>query len=95
MRCTGSSDEYEGSITIDEDVLLFLGVRPYQMCQVNNRENGIRITTYVIPGKHAQCEINGAASRHFSEGDRVHINFFGSIASDAEDFKPKIWGGLR
>lgn len=92
LTVSGASESYPGSITLGPDIFDELKILPYQMCQVCNIENGARIVTYAITGNaNGMCELNGAASKHFSQGDRVHINFYAHV--DLPDFdEPKILG---
>ena len=43
--------EYEGSLTVDEDLLDAAGIRPYELVMLSNLNNGERFTTYSIAGK--------------------------------------------
>lgn len=90
---TASSEEYKGSITIDEDILDELGVLPYQVCDVNLKGfdqwgKPFRGTTYILPGKRGSkcCEANGALSYHISTGDIVHINIYASMSYESAMF---------
>ena len=72
---TGKELYYEGSITIDENIIEKADIAPGEMVDVLNLNSGARITTYVIPGKRGLGEIglNGPASRFFEIGDTVVI----------------------
>jgi aspartate 1-decarboxylase len=69
--------DYEGSITISEDLMDMLQLTKYEEVDVNNKSNpnAPRIRTYVIPGPRGEAYIglNGAAAHHFAPGDEVHI----------------------
>jgi aspartate 1-decarboxylase len=43
--------EYEGSVTVDAVLMDAADIRPYEMVQVLNINNGERFETYAIPGK--------------------------------------------
>lgn len=78
---TKASLSYDrGSITIGSDLLTRSGIVQYQKVDVNNKNNGSRITTYVIKGKPGEIQLNGAAARFAEEGDIVHINAYSSIS---------------
>ncbi|KKK60800.1 hypothetical protein LCGC14_3020750, partial [marine sediment metagenome] len=47
---TEANLEYEGSITIDEDLLDLAGIARHEFVLVSNMNNGERFETYVIPG---------------------------------------------
>lgn len=90
---TESNLEYEGSITIDEDVLNETGILPYEMVMVSNMNNGERFETYAIPGKRGSGEIclNGPTARKGVVGDRVIIFCYGYFEEIvAADFRPRI-----
>ncbi len=72
---TGKDLYYQGSITIDENIIEKARMLPEEMVDVLNLNSGARITTYIIPGKAGSGEIsiNGPASRFFEIGDKVII----------------------
>lgn len=86
---TGASVEYEGSLTLDEDLMDELGVKAYEQVWVNGKYTNGRIMTYLIPGERGTriCEVNGGAAQHFAPGETVHLLFF--TISDLP-VKPKI-----
>jgi aspartate 1-decarboxylase len=66
---------YEGSVSIDQDLLEAAGILPHERVDIWNITNGARITTYAIEaprGSHT-IGVNGAAARFFQVGDRVII----------------------
>ena len=77
--------EYEGSITIDTDLLDASGILPSERVQVVNLNNGSRLETYVIAGERGAGQIclNGPAALLGSVGDRVHILAY-ALFDDAE-----------
>jgi len=90
---TESNLAYEGSITIDEELLKETGILPYEQVMVSNLNNGERFETYAIPGKAGSREIclNGPTARKGVAGDRVIIFSYGYFEpSDLRDFSPKI-----
>ena len=56
---------YEGSITIDRDLLEKADIKEFEQVQVLNISNGNRIITYAIEGDSGVIGINGAAARLF------------------------------
>ena len=58
--------KYEGSITIDSDILKAVGIIPGEKVHVLNENTGNRLETYVIAGNPASGVIclNGPAARH-------------------------------
>jgi len=84
---------YEGSITIDEDLLDEAGILPFEQVDVLNITNGNRFTTYTIIGERGSktIGINGAAAHLTSPGDLVIIVSYAQMsATEAKTFKPKI-----
>lgn len=84
---------YEGSITVDVVLLDAADIRPYEMVQVININNGERFETYAIPGKRDSGEVclNGGAARRGVVGDKVIIMSTGIVAaSDVQGFTPKV-----
>ena len=84
---------YEGSITIDSDLMKAAGLIEYEKVQVANVSNGERLETYVItgaPGSGVIC-LNGAAARKGNKGDIIIIIAYGLLHKDeAASLKPKI-----
>jgi aspartate 1-decarboxylase len=72
---TESNLEYEGSMTIDEELMDRAGILPYEMVMVSNLNNGERFSTYALPGTRGKGEIilNGPTARKGVTGDRVII----------------------
>ncbi|UJF24846.1 aspartate 1-decarboxylase [Suttonella sp. R2A3] len=66
---------YEGSITVDQDLLDAAGILVHEQVDVLDIDNGNRLTTYTIPGERGSgvIGINGAAARLVSPGDKVII----------------------
>jgi len=74
-RVTDSNVDYEGSITIDRDLMDAAGLVEYEEVHVWNVGNGERLVTYVIEGERGSgtvC-INGAAARRVHRGDIVIV----------------------
>jgi aspartate 1-decarboxylase len=72
---TGAELNYEGSISIDKNLLEAAGISVYEKVQVVNLNNGERFDTYVIEGEAGSGEIclNGPAARLGLAGDKVII----------------------
>jgi len=90
---TDANLNYEGSITIDSDLIRLADLIPYEQVQVANINNGERFETYVIPGApgSGQIVINGAAARKAAKGDLVIIIAYAQMEKDkAAAFKPVI-----
>lgn len=67
--------DYEGSITIDEELLERSGIWVGEKVTVADVNNGNRFETYTLPGKRGSgiIAINGAAAHLCDEGDKVII----------------------
>lgn len=87
-----SSEDYPGSIALPDDLIEAAGLRLFEQVHVNNLTNGNRIITYVVRSKKdGFVTLNGAASRLFNKGDKIHILAFGYFTEDdAADFEPRI-----
>ncbi len=72
---TDASLKYEGSLSIDTDLMKAAGILPYEKVDVVNINTGQRFTTYTIKGKKGTGEIclNGGAARLGQVGDLVII----------------------
>ena len=72
---TEANVDYEGSITIDRDLLDAAGLQPYEKVEVYNVTRGTRFETYAIEGEAGEGEIcvNGAAAHLVEVGDLVII----------------------
>ncbi len=70
--------EYEGSITIDREILDEANMLPFEHVEVYNVNNGERFTTYILEGKRGSKVVclNGAAARKASVGDKLIIASF-------------------
>lgn len=66
---------YEGSITIDADLLDKAGILVHEQVDVLDITNGARLTTYAIEGARGSgiIGINGAAAHLINPGDLVII----------------------
>lgn len=90
---TGADLNYEGSITIDEELMEMADIKEYEMVQIYNITNGARLETYVIKGKRGGREIvlNGAAARLVSKGDLVIIaNYAQYDEKQLKNHKPRL-----
>lgn len=84
---------YEGSITVDADLIKAADIFEHEKVEVLNLNNGHRIETYVIkgkPGSGVVC-LNGPAARGSCPGDVVIIVSYVSVEDkEANLVKPKI-----
>ena len=84
---------YEGSVTIDRDLMDLADLIDHEQVQIYDVNNGNRLTTYVIPGDRGSgiiC-INGAAAHLVHTGDLVIICSYASFEeSEAKTFQPRV-----
>ena len=82
---TEANVEYEGSVTIDVDLLEAADLLPYERVDIWDCTNGNRLSTYVIEGERGSGEIciNGAAAHLVKPGDKIIIASF-ALVDDAE-----------
>jgi aspartate 1-decarboxylase len=89
---TDADLHYEGSISIDEQLMEAADLLPYEKVDIYNISNGERFSTYVIQGPRdsgAIC-LNGAAARKVSRGDLIIIAGYVMIDdADAATWAPK------
>lgn len=93
MKVTEANLHYEGSITIDRELLDEAGILPYEKVQVLNITNGARLETYTIPGDAGSrvCCLNGAAARKTQVGDRIIVIAYAEMSpEEAQEYKPKV-----
>lgn len=90
---TGADLHYEGSVTIDLDLMEAADILPYEAVSIWNVTNGSRFETYAIEGERGSgviC-INGAAARLVSPRDLVIIASFSSMSdAEARAYEPKL-----
>jgi len=92
-RVTDANLEYEGSITLDQDLMEAAGLLEYEMVHVLDVDNGNRLQTYVIRGGRGTGEvvINGAAARLVQRGDLVIILAYADLSeAEARTCIPKL-----
>jgi aspartate 1-decarboxylase len=90
---TEANLSYEGSLTIDEELMKAADILPFEQVSVVNVNNGERFETYAIvgvPGSGTIC-LNGAAARKGHVGDLVIIISYGIFAqNELANYHPQI-----
>ncbi len=84
---------YEGSLTVDKELMDAVDLHPYERVMVYNINNGERFDTYAIEGKAGSGVIglNGAAARKGMIGDQIIIVSYAFFSEDELiDYSPKI-----
>jgi len=75
VRVTEADLHYEGSLTLDTELMGAGRFYPFERIDVYNVTRGTRFSTYLIEGKEGSgvCCVNGAAAHLASAGDLVII----------------------
>lgn len=92
-RVTECDLHYEGSISIDLDLIDAAGFMANERVDIYDIDNGNRFSTYVIeaPRGSRTIGLNGAAARLVAVGDRIIIVAYASFErDDARMFQPEI-----
>ncbi|HOO63467.1 MAG TPA: aspartate 1-decarboxylase [Synergistaceae bacterium] len=90
---TQANLEYDGSISIDGELMDRAGFLSGEKVLVANMASGSRFETYVIeaPSKSGTIGLNGAAARLGTPGDRVIIMAWAILPfEEAEHFRPRV-----
>ena len=90
---THADVEYEGSLTLDEDLLDAADIVPFEQVHVWNVTQGTRLWTYAMAGKRGSgvvC-VNGAAAHKVAKGDLVIIAAFSWMdEEEARSWRPRV-----
>lgn len=85
--------DYEGSVTLDADLMRAADILPYEKVAIWNVTRGSRLETYALEGPAGSgvvC-INGAAAHHNSPGDLVIIATFAEMEeAEARVHRPAV-----
>ncbi len=90
---TGADLEYEGSITIDRDLMDAADIISYEKVAIWDVTNGSRLETYAIEGERGSGVIclNGAAARLVAPKDVIIIASFVNMDEEAaKKHEPKL-----
>lgn len=90
---TEANLEYEGSITIDRELLKLSDIWPFERVEVYNITNGARFSTYAIegePGSRVIC-VNGAGAHLAKPGHKIIICSYVNLTEvELNQYRPKI-----
>lgn len=92
-QVTAANLNYEGSMTIDPDLMDKVGMMPYERILCSNMANAARFETYAIPGQRGSGEIvlNGAAAHLGKPGDRLTVMSFTEVEMEAaKSWHPRV-----
>ncbi len=90
---TQSNLMYNGSLTIDRDLMAEVGLYPSEKIKVYNIHNGDRFDTYAIEGEPGSgiIGLNGAAARKGMVGDLIIIVSYALYSEeDLKTYEPKL-----
>jgi len=90
---TGGHVDYEGSLSIDLDLMERAGIYPFERILCGNLANGQRFETYAIPGDRGSGAIvlNGATAHLGKLGDRLTIMSYTWIEeAEAKTWEPRV-----
>ena len=93
LSVTETNREYEGSLTLDEDLMKAVDMLPFEKVHVYNISNGERFSTYLIKGSKGAggVGVNGAAVHKAEKGDKLIVVSYVVLDEEEIDFfMPKI-----
>jgi aspartate 1-decarboxylase len=90
---TSANLDYEGSLTIDADLLEAADMLPFEQIHVWDVTNGARLTTYAMPGERGSgivC-VNGAGAHLVKPGDLVIVATYAQLdTAEARKHRPTV-----
>jgi aspartate 1-decarboxylase len=90
---TGANLDYEGSLTVDADLLKAAEILPYEQIHVWDVTNGARLVTYALPGPRGsgQVCVNGAGAHLIKPGDMVIVATYTLMSGrKAKKYEPTV-----
>ena len=93
VTVTHADLEYEGSITIDRDLMEAADLLEHEKVEIYDITNGNRLATYVIPGERGSgvIGINGAAAHLVKPGDLAIVASYVQMGEpEARDYEPLV-----
>jgi len=85
--------DYEGSVTLDADLMRAADILPYEQVAIWNVTRGSRLETYALEGPAGSGTVcvNGAAAHHNRPGDLVIIATFAEMEeAEARAHQPTV-----
>ena len=92
-RVTDANLHYEGSVTVDADLMEAADLLPYEQVYLLNIDTGARLQTYVIEGERGsgQVVVNGAAAHLIHRDDTVIILSYVTLSEEeARRLEPRL-----
>lgn len=93
LTVTEANLYYEGSITLDAELLEAANLLAYERVQVVNVNNGARLETYTIPGERGSRVVclNGPAARLCAPGDEIIVIAYADMTpEEARAHRPRV-----
>jgi len=90
---TEANLDYEGSVTLDRDLMDAAGILEHEEVHIWNLTRGSRLSTYALAGERGSGTVcvNGAAAHLNRPGDLVILAVFGTLTeAEARDHRPRI-----
>ncbi len=90
---TETNRDYEGSLTIDSNLLDAADILPYEQIHVWDVTNGARLITYALPGERGSgvIQVNGGGAHLMKKGDLIIIATFTELKTrDAKKYEPCV-----
>jgi aspartate 1-decarboxylase len=90
---TGANLNYEGSLTVDSDLLEAADILPYEQIHVWDVSNGARLVTYALagPAGSGQVCVNGAGAHLIKPGDLVIVATYTVMSGrKAKKYEPTV-----
>ena len=92
-KVTSTDLDYEGSLTIDSDLLEAADILPYEQIHVWDVTNGSRFVTYALSGPAGSgvVQVNGGGAHHVKVGDFIIVATFTTLTTKrAKKHKPNV-----
>ena len=90
---TGANLNYEGSLTVDADLLDAADILPYEQIHIWDVTNGARLVTYALPGPRGSGQfcVNGAGAHLVKPGDLVIVATYTLMSGrKAKKYEPTV-----
>ena len=88
---TGADLDYNGSISLDADLMKRADIVEFEQVAVLDVDNGNRFETYAIEGGPGEVCLNGAAARLVQPGDKVIVITYADYEeAELEGYQPVV-----
>jgi aspartate 1-decarboxylase len=93
ITATETEVQYEGSLTLDADLMDAADMVRYERVEVYDVDNGNRFATYLIEGRRGSgdCCVNGAAARLVEVGDKLIVAAYAALdEAEVREHRPIV-----